>query len=346
MNLPIGSLRDLRDHIGLKGPISIDPLTGGRNNRIFRLCGNGQTFLLKAYFHHPIDERERLKHEYNFMRYLWSRGIRSIPKPMWADFESHLGLYEYVQGKKLEPQEIGPQHIDEAIMFYRQINFERLNAEALRLPLASEACFSLAEHLKRVGQRVERLKEISVSSDVEEAADRLVSCELRPFWEEVRARVVSEFAADGGLDECLRQELRCLSPSDFGFHNALVDGSGSFRFVDFEYAGWDDPAKLVCDFANQPDLLLPEELSQRFETAVVGLDSAPDRLARRILWLTPVYQIKWCCIILNHFLPLGHDRALFVNGGNVKEAKKEEQLEKLGEMLSRGKRAFHGACHA
>ncbi len=336
--------KGLRDQIGLDGPISIEPLTGGRNNRIFRLCGNDQTFLLKAYFRHLIDERERLKHEYNFMSYLWSRGIRSIPKPIWVDFESHLGLYEYVQGKKLEPQEIGTQQIDEAIGFYRQINLGKLNAEALRLPLASEACFSIAEHLERVGQRVERLKGIRAGSDVEEAADRLVSCELRPFWEEVRARVVSEFAAASGLDERLHQELRCLSPSDFGFHNALADGSGSLRFVDFEYAGWDDPAKLVCDFANQPDMLLPEGFSRRFETAVVGLDSAPDRLARRILWLTPVYQIKWCCIILNHFLPLGHDRALFVDGRNVKEAKKEEQLEKLGEMLSRGKEAFHRAC--
>ena len=31
---------------------------------------------------------------------------------------------------------------------------------------------------------------------------------------------------------------RCISPSDFGFHNALVDERGIVRFLDFEYSGW------------------------------------------------------------------------------------------------------------
>lgn len=346
MNLPVESLRDLGEQIGLNGPISLEPLSGGRNNRIFRLCADGQAFFLKAYFYHPMDERDRLKHEFDFTSYLWSRGIRRIPRPVWADFQNRWGIYEYVQGRKLEPREIGPQHIVEAILFYKQMNLGRLNAGALGLPAASEACFSVTEHLRTVERRLERLNGIRASNDIEETAKRLVGCELRPFWDEVRARVVSEFTAGGGLSDFLPQESRCLSPSDFGFHNALVEASGSLRFVDFEYAGWDDPAKLVCDFANQPDMSLSEKLSRRFEAAVVELENAPARLARRILWLTPVYQIKWCCIILNHFLPLGHDRARFVNGGAVKQKSKEEQLEKFNEMLFRGKEAFRAACRA
>ena len=37
---------------------------------------------------------------------------------------------------------------------------------------------------------------------------------------------------------------RCVSPSDFGFHNAIVRGSGEICFIDFEYAGWDDSAQV------------------------------------------------------------------------------------------------------
>ena len=43
-----------------------------------------------------------------------------------------------------------------------------------------------------------------------------------------------------------------LSPSDFGFHNSLFRNNKLF-FFDFEYAGWDDPIKLMCDFILNPD---------------------------------------------------------------------------------------------
>ena len=43
-----------------------------------------------------------------------------------------------------------------------------------------------------------------------------------------------------------------MSPSDFGFHNALATPGGRLVFIDFEYAGWDDPAKLANDFFCQP----------------------------------------------------------------------------------------------
>src|SRR6185503_11886129 len=45
-----------------------------------------------------------------------------------------------------------------------------------------------------------------------------------------------------------------LSPSDFGYHNAVLADDETVRFFDFEYAGWDDPAKLVCDFFNQVEV--------------------------------------------------------------------------------------------
>ena len=48
------------------------------------------------------------------------------------------------------------------------------------------------------------------------------------------------------------QRLRVLSPSDFGFHNALRRPDGTIVFVDFEYFGWDDPAKMMADAMLHP----------------------------------------------------------------------------------------------
>ena len=40
---------------------------------------------------------------------------------------------------------------------------------------------------------------------------------------------------------------RILSPSDFGLHNT-ISKKNKLYFFDFEYFGWDDPIKLICDF--------------------------------------------------------------------------------------------------
>ena len=42
--------------------------------------------------------------------------------------------------------------------------------------------------------------------------------------------------------------MQVFSPSDFGFHNALLKDNGKLCFLDFEYFGRDDPVKLMADF--------------------------------------------------------------------------------------------------
>jgi hypothetical protein len=131
----------------------------------------------------------------------------------------------------------------------------------------------------------------------------------------------------------LSRRDRCISPSDFGFHNALVDPEGHLRFIDFEYAGWDDPAKMVCDFFCQPAVPVPMDFYDKLvESVVSGLDR-PDEHSQRISLLMPVYRVKWCCIMLNDFLPWGGDRRRFTRSGEgVQE--KAEQLEKARRALA------------
>ena len=50
-----------------------------------------------------------------------------------------------------------------------------------------------------------------------------------------------------------------------GFHNAVVQCNSKVKFIDFEYAGWDDPAKTAADFIFQPQVPPPYDC---FETIV------------------------------------------------------------------------------
>ena len=130
---------------------------------------------------------------------------------------------------------------------------------------------------------------------------------LLPAWSAVKARLDRRRARRRILrwTSCCDADDCCLSPSDFGFHNALVDETGRLSFLDFEYAGRDDPAKLVSDFFCQPEIPVPLRYHAGFVARLaegLELDEAGRARCRMLL---DAYRVKWTCIILNDFLPLG-----------------------------------------
>ena len=68
-----------------------------------------------------------------------------------------------------------------------------------------------------------------------------------------------DFCHSHGFDPSneIPTNARTLSPSDFGFHNTLRRPDGELAFLDFEYFGWDDPAKTITDFLLHPGMQLP-----------------------------------------------------------------------------------------
>lgn len=311
------------------------PLKGGANNRVFEIHSEGLYFLLKAYFQHPDDPRDRLGAEFAFCEYAWNHAIRCVPQPHAADPANHLGLYEFIPGRRAEAEDATPEAVDRALAFFKDLNAPSNRAGAT-LPVASEACFSLAEHLQRVGSRVERLAAVRPAQDTDRQAADFIGNRLTPAWKVIAARVESEArnlppAVSRPLDEA----ARCVSPSDFGFHNVLVTPGGELRFIDFEYAGWDDPAKMVCDFFCQVEAPVPFENFDRFaEGATAG---RPDAAAcrERVRLLLPVYRVKWCCIVLNDFLPMDSARRRFARSDTDEEARKKTQLAKAIALFER-----------
>jgi hypothetical protein len=321
---------------GLPREFRVTGLPGGGNNRVYRLDCGGSQLLLKAYFHHPHDPRDRLAAEFAFARFAWDHGLRCIPQPLARDDRNHLGLYEFIAGRALEAAEISAGTVDQAIGFFVGLNRHKLDPAAQHLPNGSEACFTLAEHLVCVQRRIARLADVDGTSPLDRAAAVWIRGRLEPAWRRVQDRLFRQATACGlDIDTPIREIDRCLSPSDFGFHNAIRAGDGRLRFIDFEYAGWDDPAKTVCDFLCQPKLPLPDNYSQRFTQAVVsGLSEAATH-QQRIALLLGVYRLKWCCIMLNEFLPVAGQRRNFAQDAGGQEERKRMQLEKAGQALER-----------
>jgi thiamine kinase-like enzyme len=118
------------------------------------------------------------------------------------------------------------------------------------------------------------------------------------------------------LETELTRHQRILSPSDFGFHNALRRADDQLIFLDFEYFGWDDPAKTIADILLHPNpaMDLPARLKERFAKELLICFGGSEELLERLRLVYPLFCIKWCIILLNEFLAVDYQRRTFANG--------------------------------
>ena len=129
-------------------------------------------------------------------------------------------------------------------------------------------------------------------------------------------------------NEAIAAHQRCVSPSDFGFHNAIRRPDGTFAFIDFEYAGWDDPAKTVCDVFLQPAIPVPRDDFERFTLRALSWIANREATIARCRGMFPLFAIKWCCIILNPFVPEWIERSHVADRSEDLQTIREKRLER------------------
>ena len=290
-------------------------LPAGGNNRVYRLDVEGAAapLALKAYYHHPDDPRDRLGAEFAFSERAWRLGLRCLPEPLARDGAAHLGLYGFVEGRALAAEDLAPELVEAALRLCVEVNRGREDARAL--PEASEACFSIADHLATVERRLARLGGLDRGEPLRASALDLLTDRVEPRYATLKAGALDGLATLGiDFDRPIPAQARCLSPSDFGFHNALLRADGSVAFLDFEYAGWDDPANLVCDLFSQVAFPLPMVYYRGFADGLAEALELTPAHRRSFDLLLPLYRIKWICLVLQNFLPAIQRRRAFAGG--------------------------------
>ena len=176
--------------------------------------------------------------------------------------------------------------------------------------------------------------QIEKESEIDLSAYHFIRNELVPLWESVRTDTMNQNKTGMvRIDEPLPETDICISPSDFGFHNAIQTDAGTIFFIDFEYAGRDDPVKMICDFFCQPEVPIPHSYLPMFSTRVLERLDNPESHYHRLRTLLPVHTIKWCCIILNEFLPVGRARRMFANQDIDIDEIKQKQLKKAKNLF-------------
>lgn len=310
---------------GLSEPTELRRLTGGVNNQVYCVETAEKKYALKVYFSHPNDPRDRIGVETSFTNHARSLGLDCLHHLVAFDRSLNAALYSFADGSRLKVTDVTEAVINQAIDFLGGLNNNR--GLARDLPIASEASFSIHGHINTVDKRIDLL----VNEVVDEAAQEFVSTEIVPTWQEIRSQAIAE-AGERYFEE-LNEEDRCISPSDFGFHNAILGGNGKVHFVDFEYAGWDDPAHLLCDFFCQIAVPISDKFRPYVTSKLASIVSDHDWFKKRINILMPVYQLKWCCILLNDFLYVEGKRRAFA-GLSDNNDRRQEQLQQSRILLA------------
>jgi len=307
-----------RDPAGLE----ISVCAAGHNNRIYDVQLPAERLALKQYSRRSPEARDRMGSEWAFLKFAEAAGLDCTPRTVAIDFDSGLALYEFVEGTKLDSSDIDVDDVRRVAEFVSALNAPAARALGRRLPVASETSFSITGHLALMDQRLTRLLRAGEGggSDFAEQLDRMVALSQR-----IRGSV-SEGCNRLGLDPDvdLPRSEQVISPSDLGFHNILRKKNGEFVFVDFEYAGWDDPAKLVADFFLQPALPVPETYRDMFvEQALPGISETGKQ---RLSLLTPLFGLRWCFIVFNPYLPNWVERHPAGISGSGLEALRQTRL--------------------
>lgn len=321
--------------------LDVDLIASGGNNQTYQVFSEKNSYIVKYYFRHQDDRRDRLSSEFLFLQHCRKAASSWTPTPLAADFDKGFALYEFIEGRKVGEKDLTLTVLKQATDFFKTLNKISSRESAGALPLASEACFSIKGHLDLVKSRIDKLAEIE-SVDQESSTAKSLILVIKAEMASV-SNFIELDTKKRNLDVSapLAEGNRCLSPSDFGFHNAILKNDGSIKFIDFEYAGWDDPAKMVGDFFSQLAVPVPEIYFNSFLREVAEPFSDPESLMLRARYLRPVYQIKWFCIALNIFLPIHLMRRKHSNPDlNEKELKKA-QISKAESILQAIRKTKH-----
>jgi len=311
--------------------VAFEQLKGGRNSRVFRVnCADGRVVAAKAYFRSANDRRDRMGCEFRALQLLQKEGVSNVAKPLVADAERHVAIYSFIEGAQASSTTITLADIAQVLDFLRSLKRIAATGRAADFPAASEACFSIEELFENLNGRIAALEH---AAEDEPSLSQFLEEDLLPARNKVEEWSLA-FCREHGVDPVLEIAPigRTLGPSDFGFHNALRRPGGTLAFLDFEYFGWDDPAKTICDFLLHPGMDLSAVVKQSFFSGALAVFSETPKIEARVRAVYPLFGLKWTAILLNEFtLDHGARRSFAV--GALGLWSQTAQLEKARRLL-------------
>jgi hypothetical protein len=302
---------------------------GGRNSRVSRVRTSDGLFALKQYPSLADDARDRLSTETRALQWMAMHGVDAVPRVIALERASNCALLSWAEGALVT--DVSGNDVDRAAAFLGEVEQLRRRFDFPSPQLASEACLSGAEIERQIRVRLSRLDDLDGEPALRAFLEREFADKLERLLSDAKDRLS---AAGLSFDAELPPKKRTLVPADFGFHNMLRDSSGALTFIDFEYFGWDDPAKLMSDSLLHPGTPMRKTVRWRLRAAIQGLyDGDPD-FPVRFKAFYRLFGLRWVLILLNEFHPERWRRRVLAGDQDNWQEAKERQLLAARAMLA------------
>ena len=302
----------------------VDEVPRGGNSDLYKIhASDGNCYAAKVYPYGLADSGSRLQTEYRAIEFLQSKGVKNVPKPLISDELLELGIYSWVNGAIINNP--NADDLKQAIDFVYKLYDISKSSKYACIGAATEACLSANDLVEQVEKRLDNL--LCVSGKYS-SLKYFLTQQFIPLWKKLLDYYIDCWPKSN-RDEDLSHEYQTLSPSDFGFHNALKQSNG-LVFLDFEYFGWDDPVKLTADFVWHPAMNLGIEDILYWEKSMIDIFSSDSEFESRLYASKPLYGMRWAMIVLNKFLPAFVDNQQLAAKNNdvSKDHVLNDQLEK------------------
>jgi thiamine kinase-like enzyme len=289
----------LKQAIG-KSVLSIEPLTGGMNNLLYKVAvEGGQTYVAKRYHQ---DQRQRLRREYDVLTVLHEKGFEEVPVPMFRFDDLQVGIYSFVHARQIQSADFSTHELDAIVAYLTKLQAISPSEVAIDLLRAESSAFSLAEVVDLIMARVKPFQEEEGRRLHPNTTAFIQETGVFAFVEERLAQCRQEFATR--FDQQILREYQRLSSVDSGPHNMLWSDDKKLTVLDFEYAGWDHPLREVGNLLAHSKMRgLSDDQKSYFVKQYLQHTTLPTQITGDLEGFRMLSEIEWIILNMTYLLP-------------------------------------------
>lgn len=304
-DLPGARLASLLDRLRRQG-IEVGPVTpivGAElnNNRLWTIETRGRGRLVAKLYYR--DDRRRMAREAGLLERLARRGVDAVPRLLLRADDLDAAVLTCEEGALVGAADLTDGQIGQIAAFAAALHRLRPHDEDAGSDPAVGSAFSYADVLAVIRARLALYAAAAADPQRPAAVAALARKNPEAAVEALAAAALRGLSAASVARPISRAEWR-VNTSDLATNNILARDDGRLVFLDFEYAGWDDPAALPAGFlthARSIDLS-PAQAALFVERFIAEADPTP--VARARLDRTVALQhVVWCAVHLSSLGP-------------------------------------------
>lgn len=280
--------------------LSVERINQGRNSSCSKVILESVNVALKDYSSSP-DAKARFLRESFTLKLISSLEILNAPEIVALDYQNYQIATKFIEGKC--PHEINSNFLDSLSIFIGELNSDHVKLNSS--PLSRDAYIGEFDVFVDIKQRCSSISPKASLSVFKDSYTAVYDC-FRRFILKNPSKVKEVKKALS-----LANSISFFSPSDVGIHNSIENEQGFF-FVDFEYAGIDNPLKMLFDLLVNPSNQINSwELINQNENIFQNYLSM--LTSKQTVYFHFLFMIKWYLILLNNILRQKPDYKLIEN---------------------------------